>query len=60
MNPVLDELKVCRSVRNFTPHMPEQENLAKIMEAGLYAANGMGRIGTNVKRDAQWIKTYGY
>ena len=43
MNPVLDEIKARRSIRKFTPDMPEREDLEKIIEAGLYAASGMGR-----------------
>lgn len=43
MNPILDEIKMRRSIRKFTPDMPEKEDLEKIVEAGLYAASGMGR-----------------
>ena len=40
MNPVLDAIKMRRSIRNFTPDMPDREDLDKIIEAGLYAASG--------------------
>ena len=43
MNPILDEIKARRSIRKFEPEMPEREDLEKIIEAGLYAANGMGK-----------------
>lgn len=41
MNPILDKIKARRSIRKFTPDMPEKEDLEKIIEAGLYAASGM-------------------
>lgn len=40
MNPVLDALKMRRSIRKFQPDMPDQEDLDQIIEAGLYAASG--------------------
>lgn len=43
MNPILDEIKARRSIRKFEPEMPEREDLEKIIEAGLYAASGMGK-----------------
>ena len=43
MNPILDEIQARRSIRKFTPDIPEREDLEKIIEAGLYAASGMGR-----------------
>lgn len=43
MNPILDEIKARRSIRKFTSDMPEREDLEKIIEAGLYAASGMGK-----------------
>lgn len=39
MNPVLDALKMRRSIRKFHPDMPDQEDLDQIIEAGLYAAS---------------------
>ena len=43
MNPILDEIKARRSIRKFKPELPDQEDLEKIVEAGLYAASGMGK-----------------
>ena len=42
MNPVLDAIKSRRSIRKFTPDMPEKKDLEQIIEAGLYAASGKG------------------
>ena len=46
MNAVLENMKSRRSVRKFKPDMVPQEILDQIMEAGLYAASGMGRQAT--------------
>ena len=35
-----------RSIRKFKPDMPAKEDLEQIIEAGLYAANGMGKQAT--------------
>ena len=43
MNPIINELKARRSIRKFRPDMPEKADLEQIIEAGLYAANGMGK-----------------
>ena len=43
MNEVIKAMKERRSVRSFKPDMPKKEDLEQIIEAGLYAANGMGR-----------------
>ena len=43
MNAVLENMKSRRSIRKFKPDMVPQEILDQIMEAGLYAASGMGR-----------------
>ena len=43
MNPILDEINARRSIRKFKPELPDQEDLEKIVEAGLYAASGMGK-----------------
>ncbi len=43
MNAVLENMKTRRSIRKFKPDMVPQEILDQIMEAGLYAASGMGR-----------------
>ena len=46
MNAVLENMKSRRSIRKFKPEMPKKEDLQQIVEAGLYAANGMGRQAT--------------
>ena len=43
MNEVLKAMKERRSVRSFKPDMPEKSDLEKIVEAGLFAANGRGK-----------------
>ena len=43
MNPIIDEIKARRSIWKFELEMPEREDLEKIIEAGLYAASGMGK-----------------
>lgn len=46
MNEVLKAIKERRSIRKFKADMPKKEDIEKIIEAGLYAANGMGKQGT--------------
>ncbi len=43
MQSILEAMKTRRSIRSFCPEMPKREDLEKIVEAGLYAANGMGK-----------------
>ncbi len=43
MNEVLEAIKSRRSIRSFKPDLIPQEILAQIIEAGTYAATGMGR-----------------
>ncbi|MCR5793990.1 MAG: nitroreductase [Solobacterium sp.] len=43
MNEVLKAMKERRSVRSYTETMPEKEKIEQIIEAGLYAASGMGK-----------------
>lgn len=43
MNEIIKAMKERRSIRKFRPEMPEKEAIDQILEAGLYAANGMGR-----------------
>lgn len=43
MNSPLDTLLSRRSIRKFKPERPERSDLEQIIEAGLYAANGMGK-----------------
>lgn len=45
MNDVIKTMKERRSIRKFTSEMPKKEDLKLIVEAGLYAANGMGKQG---------------
>lgn len=46
MNEVMKAMKERRSIRSFKPDMPPREALEQIIEAGLYAANGMGKQAT--------------
>ena len=48
MNPVLEAMKSRRSIRKFKPDMVEQEKIDQIVEAGLYAASGMGKQATKI------------
>lgn len=43
MNEIIKAMKERRSIRKFKPDMPAKEDLEQIIEAGLYAANGMGK-----------------
>ena len=43
MNEIIKAIKGRRSIRKFKPDMPNKEDLEQIIEAGLYAANGMGK-----------------
>ena len=42
MSDVLNKMKTRRSIRKFKSDMVPQEALDQIIEAGLYAASGMG------------------
>lgn len=46
MSEALENIKTRRSVRKYKPDMVPQEILDKIIEAGLYAASGMGQQNT--------------
>lgn len=46
MNEIIKAMEERRSIRKFKPEMPMKEDLQQIVEAGLYAANGMGRQAT--------------
>ena len=48
MNEVIKAMKERRSIRQFKPEMPKKEALDQIIEAGLYAANGMGKQATKI------------
>ncbi len=43
MSDLLDAIKARRAVRKYTDQMVEREKIDKVIEAGLYAANGKGR-----------------
>ncbi len=46
MNEIIKAMKDRRSIRKFKSDMPSREDIAQIIDAGLYAANGMGRQAT--------------
>ena len=48
MNEVLKAIKERRSVRKFKADMPNKEDIDMIIEAGLYAASGMGKQATKI------------
>lgn len=43
MNEIIQAMEERRSIRRFRPEMPDKKELEQIIEAGLYAANGMGK-----------------
>lgn len=43
MNEIIKAMEERRSIRKFKAEMPKKEDLAQIIEAGLYAANGRGQ-----------------
>lgn len=43
MNEIIKAIKERRSIRKFKPDMPPKADIEQIVEAGLYAANGMGK-----------------
>ena len=45
MNEIIKAMEERRSIRKFKEDMPAKEDLEQIIEAGLYAANGMGITG---------------
>lgn len=46
MNDIIKAMKERRSIRKFLPDMPAKEDIEQIIEAGLFAANGMGKQAT--------------
>jgi len=46
MNDIIKAMKERRSIRKFKPDMPAKKYIEQIIEAGLYAANGMGKQAT--------------
>lgn len=43
MNEIIKAMEDRRSIRKFKPDMPLKTDIEQIVEAGLYAANGMGK-----------------
>lgn len=48
MNEVIEALEQRRSCRKFSDKLVEDEKVKQIVEAGLYAASGMGRQATHL------------
>ena len=48
MNEIIKAMKERRSIRKFKSEMPEKADLEQIVEAGLYAASGMGKQATKI------------
>ena len=46
MNEIIKAMEERRSIRKFKPEMPSKDDLNRIIEAGLYAANAKGRQAT--------------
>ena len=46
MNEIIKAMEERRSIRKFKPDMPDKKDIEQIIEAGLYAANGMGKQAT--------------
>lgn len=46
MNEIIKAMKERRSIRKFKAEMPPKTDIEQITEAGLYAANGMGKQAT--------------
>ena len=45
MNDIIRAMEERRSIRSFKPDLPAKEKISQIIEAGLYAASGMGKQG---------------
>lgn len=43
MDPMIAAMKTRRSIRQYKPGLPELEDINQVIEAGLYAASGMGK-----------------
>ena len=48
MNEIIKAMKERRSIRKFKSEMPTKADLEQIVEAGLYAASGMGKQTTKI------------
>ena len=46
MNNIIKAMEERRSIRKFKADMPAKEDIEQIIEAGLFAANGMGKQAT--------------
>ena len=46
MNEIIKAMKERRSIRKFKAELPSKADLEQIVEAGLYAASGMGKQAT--------------
>lgn len=43
MNEIIKAMEERRSIRSFKPDLPSKEEIDQVLEAGLYAASGMGK-----------------
>ena len=48
MNEILKAMKERRSIRKFKSELPSKADFEQMVEAGLYAANGMGKQATKI------------
>lgn len=48
MNEIIKAMKDRRSIRKFKSELPSKADLEQMVEAGLYAANGMGKQATKI------------
>jgi len=48
MNEIIKAMVTRRSCRKFKADMPAKEDIQAVIEAGLYAANGMGKQATKI------------
>lgn len=48
MNLIIEAMEKRRSIRRFRPELLDCTDVDKIIEAGLYAANGMGKQATKI------------
>lgn len=46
MNEIIKAMEERRSIRKFKANIPPKDDISQIVEAGLYAANGMGKQAT--------------
>lgn len=48
MNQIIEAMETRRSIRKFKPELPDCTDIDRIIDAGLYAANGMGKQATKI------------